>query len=650
MSRLIGPLLTGDPEVSCANGRRISSMKDNRAVVRLVIALALTAFASISFAEPPGQTKPGGGRLRGGYMGSRNFNLLIKMSQNGMNAAIAKVGNIAVPIGVSDAIMLHKWADECERLNLAFMPVFNWWGGSETEWLKGYNHAVDESGKVLEKTPCPYTQDFWDRCITPRFVAISRALEERSIAAVCVDMEMYGAEETTYARGCYCDVCFARYMKAKGRSAMPPARADRARIIKATNELDAYQAVQREAARNFAVACREAVRKVRPGLRLGVLHLDSPIPLQQGLALGFGTPDLPVFCLTEMTYTDGHTPYIALAQESFRKMGAFVDFLVGIWQSRVPPANIAEQLYHCARDSYGYWVYTMETFEAPDYHPLPGTPQEHWAAIQTANFELDKLGADRRYQTALRVRPFEPPPWPLPWNDFHKYDLFPRSVSKLPMPVAWFRSTNWIYFHAEQGDRIEFEVTRVQIGTYVDPTRIGMVSPGGMHLADGTANKGLPVVMRAVAPETGVYGLVVVAGAGAAEITKASHPYAAHIAPPRGAGFVTRLPPLSVALSPDAATIEFEFVTDDSAEAVRATVLAESGAKLWSGVVDGPTKVRIDKPTGTLVQLKFERLPGRVLEDVRVQAVKGVLPFAATDTAGLLIGGPTKVQRLRDGF
>jgi hypothetical protein len=171
-----------------------------------------------------------------------------------------------------------------------------------------------------------------------------------------------------------------------------------------------------------------------------------------------------------------------------------------------------------------------------------------------------------------------------------------------------------------------------------------MVSPAGTHLAEGTAKKDRPAVLQAVAPETGVYGLVVVAGAVAAELTRTSHPYAAHIARPGGAGFVTRLPPLFVAVSPDAATVEFEFATDNSAEAVRATVLAENGAELWSGVVEGATKVRIDKPAGTRVQLKFERLPGHAFEDVRVRGVKGVLPFAATDPAGLLIGRPAPLQ------
>jgi len=85
-------------------------------------------------------------------------------------------------------------------------------------------------------------------------------------------------------------------------------------------------------------------------------------------------------------------------------------------------------------------------------------------------------------------------------------------------------------------------------------------------------------------------------------------------------------------------------MTDNSAEAVKGTVFSENGAVLWSGVVEGHTKVSIGRPTGTLVQLQFERLPGHAFQDVRVRGRKGALPFAATDPAGLLVGRPTALQ------
>jgi len=569
-------------------------------------------------------------------MSESNIELLGKMAQSGMNAAIPKFGSIALPVSEYNAASLKKWADECKRLNLAFVPLFNWWSVNEATWIKHYNPVVTDSGKVLEKTPCPYTQDYWDRSITPRFVAISQVFQEGEIAAVGVDMEMYGAELKDYEGGCYCDVCFARYLQAKGLSGGLPAPADRARAIEEADELDAYHAVQREAARTFAVACREAVHQGRPGLRLGVIQLDKPVPLQQGIALGFGTPDLPVLCLTGETYSTGYTPYIASVQEMFRAMGAFVDLVVGIWQSRFSPANIAEQLYHSAHDSCGYWIYTMQTFENPDYHPLPETPEKYWAAIGQANSELDRLGEDINYQTSLPMRPFEPPPLPLPWSGFHMYDLIARSTTALPMPAAWLRKTNWIYFYAEQGDRIEFEMSRVQIGSYIDLPSIGMVSPTGMHLAEGTAKQDRPIVLQSVAPETGVYGLVVESGDSVADISRNSHPYAVHIPQPAGAKFVTKIPVLFVALSPDGDTIEFEFVTENSAESVKGTVFAENGLELWSGVVEGPTKISLEKPTGTFVQLRFEKLPDHLFEDVSVRGGQGILPFAATDPAGLL--------------
>jgi hypothetical protein len=206
------------------------------------------------------------------------------------------------------------------------------------------------------------------------------------------------------------------------------------------------------------------------------------------------------------------------------------------------------------------------------------------------------------------------------------------------MPAARLRGTNWLYFYANKDENIEFEIVWQRVANYTDPVRIGLVSPTGTHLNEGTATKDQSFLLQTAAPMNGVYGLVVMSvnGANAAYIVKVSHHYTVHIAHPRGAGFVYKLPPLFVSVVRNAAAVELEFVTDGGVEAVLGTVLANNGLKLWSGVIDGPTKVRIDKPVGSYLELRFDKIPGRTFEDIGVRGLQGVFPFVATHPAGLL--------------
>jgi hypothetical protein len=622
-------------------------MRIKRIVQCFTVFLLLLVLGIADFAEPQNLNKPLPGRLRAGYMSASNISLLPKMAQVGMNAAIPKFDILGFPLSADLTGNLRQWANQCAQQNIVFMPVLNWWDARQGQYLTNYNHCVTDNGAVLANTPCPYSQSFWDSWITPRLLAMIQAVVNLPVGAVLIDLEMYNVEYTQYYHGCYCDQCYTRYMNKKGLSGPLPPLADRGNIVKNAGDLALYQSLQREAVRTYATALRQAAHNLYPGLRLGALQLDnslSAIPLQQGIALGFGTPELPVFCITENTYSTGYTSYIASTKNSFSDLDAYVDLLVGIWQSQIPTGSLPAQLYYCAHDTYGYFLYTMETFANPAYHPLPGTLDEGWSAIQLANQELDKLGLNQNYQSTFQIASFLPA---LAWSDFSKFKLFPSvSYAKAPkpMPVALLREKNWYYFFATAGDNIEFEVTWRQIGSYPDSVMSGMVSPAGIKLAEGVATNGAPFIVKTVAAETGVYGLGIMPGgsnANAVAITKASHPYVIYIGSTSGALFYPFLPssvlsPLFVSLAPVATQVELQFRTQNSAESVRGTVLAKDGSQLWSGVVNGPTQVLIMNPGVGPLQIRFERIPGSYFGIVWVKAVNGVMPFVATDPAALL--------------
>src|ERR1035437_3630253 len=325
-----------------------------------------------ALSSPPDVAKPLEGRLRAGYMGAFDMKVLPEMSKAGMNAALVGFGNLGGPGVAKYAERMGPMSEATADAGLAFLPVLDWWGSGEPLWAKGFNPFVTAKGEVLKDTPCPYTPAFWDRVVVARLVAVARALAARPLNGICLDLEMYGAKNTHYEGDCYCDLCFRLYLQHKGPQGALPPPADRNELVRRRGDADLYRALQRDHARELATSCRDAIQRERSGVRLGVLHLDVSEPLQEGIALGFGTPQLPVLAFTEVTYSTGYTAYVEEAQKRFRALGAHVDLVVGIFQSKVPADKLAAHLFHGARAAYGYWIFTMGTFANPDYLSLPG--------------------------------------------------------------------------------------------------------------------------------------------------------------------------------------------------------------------------------------------------------------------------------------
>jgi hypothetical protein len=604
-----------------------------------MLPISLISIAALSvWAAPPDLAGPLPGRLRGGYCSGGNRDLLSHVHAVGMNAVMPKFGGIESPLKPADADALRAWSDDCAGQDLAFLPVFNFFGGHEPAWIGDYAHYVDGRGAKLAHTPCPFDPGFWDRYVTARFVAIAEALEGKPFASILLDLEMYGADSTTYREPCYCDACYGAFVRAHADRLKAVPAPERKAAIEAAGLQDEWREAARDRARELATACREALHRVRPGLRIGALHLDLSGPFQDGLALGFGTEKLPVFALTERTYSTGYDEYVQQAQQAFKALGAHVDLLCGVWQSQFPPENLAENLYYCARDSYGYWVYTLETFDAPDYSPLPGKPEDYWAAIRETNAELDRLAADAAYVSRLTVRPFEVPVPPLTARGFKPYALMPYSEEGQPELPPRLRGRNILYFHAKTGDALSFEVTFRQVGRYRDAGRALLVSPAGEELAIADVRADAPGSLEANAAAAGVYGLIIETRANASDVTRASHPLAVGIAGPEGAHLITRVPALYAYVPPGARQATFTLITEGAGEGLHARISSEDGAELYSGDVIGRATATVQLPDDARHVLRFDfaKLPGAVFEDLTLRADEGALPFAATSLRGLL--------------
>jgi hypothetical protein len=566
-------------------------------------------------------------RIRGGYMSQSNMKLFQPMQRAGMNTAIVKFGQLAVPVTSGDAKSLQEFASESARLGVSFIPVINWWGDNEPHWLTSYDHFVTSTGTVLPKTPCPYSAALWDQVVTSRFLAIIAAIPSPAIKFVCLDPEMYGADDPLYKQDCFCDRCYARFLRATNRTMALPPVAERARIINEGGEINAYRTVERDTARQLAAECRNAVTKARPGVRIGVFDADLPYPFYEGIVQGFASRQSPLLCFTEHTYTDGYTAYLAATQEKFRSMGAAVDLVVGIYQSKFVPEEIASQLYHCARTTAGYWIYTMDTFASPNFRPLVGSREQYWRAIERADNELDRLATNAKYVSSLTVRPKVVPGLPF----LRIYVLPPgKQVSAAP-PRLWLRGNNWVHFWASRGETIDFELSSRQLGKYADVVLARLVSPEGDPMVEATVRLNESATIHVPSTQDGLYELVLQAGLNAVEITRVSHPFSIGVPAGGGGAFLTvHVPVLYVPILSGASRAVLELATPATAQqAANVTVTSDDGSPRWSGVVHGVVRVTIENPRGAYLRIDTKEVPSVVLQDFHVKAIEGLLPLAA---------------------
>ena len=165
-------------------------------------------------------------------MAPNNIKLLAKMQEVGMNAALVKFGGIERALKPGERDLLTRWSEECARRSIAFLPVFNLFGGHEPAWVTGFVKYVGPPGVEYPRTPCFADEAFWARTITPRFLAIAEALRGKNLGGICLDVEMYGADFCCFHQPCYCDACLAQFLKSKGQAADAlPGLADRVKSL-----------------------------------------------------------------------------------------------------------------------------------------------------------------------------------------------------------------------------------------------------------------------------------------------------------------------------------------------------------------------------------------------------------------------------------
>ena len=527
-----------------------------------------------------------GWQIRGGHNGlSSDFSMLAAMARNGMNSVFTSgaehfLGADGKPtMRLADSRNLpamNRWQRETHALGMQYFPLSNIYGtGDRKRWPLTRSY-VGLDGKKRLHTPCPNDAEFWHGKITNVFVEIARwARDKPNVPGIILDTEMYGADRSSFPDACFCEDCRPEIARELGVDVNEIDLKDQA-------FLNSYRDASTRILERIYEQTRQQVRAVNPDCLLGGYILDhgdakgmTP-PFYKAITRAWGTPKLPVLVFSESTYSPGyhatyaragkpliratgsyiegrpskfgqgdHPGYIQEWIKRWKEWGAHAQFVGGLWLDRIPEENLAENLYHMAKNTRGYWIYEMLSLGDNPRSRLPGGGRPaYWQAIAQANRELDEwLESGGSYVSDLKMRPFTLPAPGVSVQLWEDVDL-PLIKARAAEAEFLFRRGEQIFcIPAAEGGEVKLTIIADSAHAYklkVDAVAIVLVNPDGEVIKqdkltmedfdktrrpDGRYGGKREVSFRA--PKTGTYGLFLKGIRYAYTLGPCSHPWVA---------------------------------------------------------------------------------------------------------------------------
>ena len=443
-------------------------------------------------------------QIRGGHNGdSTNLSMLEGMARNGMNSIFVSLGGHMLDSNHPEAVGkrftlgphqragLDRWQQATAEHGLKFFPMIELYGTDDRKRWPLERSFLDLSGKQYANTPCPNHAGFWDKKIIPFYLEVARwAKDKPNVPGILMDPEMYGADRSSFVDDCFCNHCRVDIARQLGTDAENLNLEDRQTLAN-------YRNISAQIVEQHASRLRMAVHQIVPNCLLGGYILDhfgqghDSSAFYKGTTMGWGTAELPVLIFSESTYETGyhaayakpdrpllrgtgsgsvfglgdHPGYVEHVKRAYKQWGAHAQLVLGIWINRVPDENFAENLYHMAKNTRGYWIYDLLPLgerslrQEHSRMALPGGGQAaYWSVVRRANDELDKLQAQPNYESPLQVRPFSLPAPAVDLNSWVKIDLAHAGEPAQHMNFLTRRSEGHYYFPARAGDHVQLAV------------------------------------------------------------------------------------------------------------------------------------------------------------------------------------------------
>ena len=606
--------------------------------VLFVTQLFLTSFVP---AEVNGvKQEPVQRKIRGGFMGVLDMPILAKMGQNGMNTAIVWFNPLEVPVSDKQLHVLEDWSRDCKYAGLDFMPCIVYCPDEQKRFHPKYCYVIN--GTKYENTPCPLEADTFKYLIYDKFVALATLSKTVNIAGGVLDTEMYGADFISYRQACHCDYCWGQFRQRY--STCPDLDiGQREPYLQKTGWTEKYQKFMVDRITDMAKSVREQVNKINPSFKLGGSHLDELNVFTEGLARGFGTPENPVLVFSLKTYETGYVNYVDKTIEKLKNMDIHAKFIAGLWQDKFPIENLPEQYYFSAKNSDGYWIYTMQTLN-PDWKgAVAYSTQMYWEAIRKANQELDKLSLNAGYESDLVLRHFQTP---LPAIDLRAIRIKPLEYVRPSAEVRneespRVRRSNKLVFVAQKGDTIKFKIefTGSQ-SSDTNYTQVSLLTNTAQVLAEDNAATAKNAVVETAAPYTGSYCIVLnSAKLNTAKIISSSHPYSIEAFEYGNVHLYKYEGPLYFWKPADSKISKIDFLVNGPSEGVVATFKTESGELIGQYNIDSKKQIILplqESKQGQIIVMQMEAMPFATYRDVIVTVKEGLGKYVSHTKAGLV--------------
>ncbi len=438
----------------------------------------------------------------------------------GMNALITHAG---------DAKTFALWAREAKK---SHMHLFGVVGASFDGQQAGMRRCVFGNGyeSIL---PCPVEDRYWREVLTDLAVRIAKDSRQpdREISGILIDWEMYANSnkggQIYYTDACYCDHCFAAFLKHKARpdGCSQVALGDRMKWLKTQGLFEEYHPYLQEQVKRFASQLREQVAAVTPDFFVGFYPVPHNWHLK-GVAQGLGTPQHPMILWATSTYGGGGPSKIS---DNWRKEllaeGIHCYYSGGMLLRFYSAANLPKNIFEIARKTDGYWLFTVHTLcigedaQNGDYYLSAGSRDDYLQAIERANSELDRLATKPYYRTPLEFVP-EPVRYRHTGFDVNRYrvpNVLDRSTAGRGrmqiLPPLTLAGSQFLVSMLQAGEEVSlsFDVNRNTSGD-VWGVSYTVLDPAKTILASGRMPPGetFPLKFKAVQP--GLHTVVLTAG------------------------------------------------------------------------------------------------------------------------------------------
>ncbi len=319
---------------------------------------------------------------------------------------------------------------------------------------------VNGQGKTIPDKFSLIHYKVWKTLFTDGF-RLARASRTIPIAAVKFDIETIQTDAVSYD-----DKSWKMFSQPRELDINVPASRRLAYLKdkKLNNEYTNWYHRQYE---KLAARMAKDLHAINPDLSLGVMPFSKKMSMAMGKE--FGTKRAPVIVDNWLMYNgSGFDAAVLKAQKKTKTLSPYILFVPWFRINSYRPEYIACNAYHAASACNGYnsWVGGMLSQHPAkkQIYKLPSgtTAEEYYTAYKKANEAvLDDLKANRKRAALIPMKKIKPLVAKLDLKELKIPSL--KSVGSGKGKVKGFvlRSQQIIYFNADSGEKIKFEITHL---------------------------------------------------------------------------------------------------------------------------------------------------------------------------------------------